>query len=71
MLRITFGETTVTDGIYWRTVIGGRMPTRAAVLVRNLAHNNEDYGNIVGFFRGNNLLPPSSENQNQGGGRGN
>lgn len=42
---------------------------RAAILVRNLAHNNEEYGNIVRFFRGNNLVPPSSENQ--GGRRGN
>jgi len=43
---------------------------RAAILIRNLAHNNEEYGNIVGYFRGNNLVPPSSENQG-GGRRGN
>ena len=42
---------------------------RVAVLIFNLAHNNEEYGNIVGYFRANNLVPPSSENQNQGGGR--
>lgn len=43
---------------------------RAAILVRNLAHNNEEYGNLVGFFRANNMVPPSSENQG-GGRRGN
>ena len=43
---------------------------RAAILIGNLAHNNEEYGNIVGYFRGNNLVPPSSENQG-GGRRGN
>lgn len=43
---------------------------RVAILVRNLAHNNEEYGNIVGFFRANNMVPPSSENQG-GGRRGN
>jgi hypothetical protein len=43
---------------------------RAAILIFNLAHNNEEYGNIVGYFRANNLVPPSSENQG-GGRRGN
>lgn len=47
----------------------GSPQPRAVILIRNLAHNNEEYGNIVGYFRGNNLVPPSSENQNQGGGR--
>ena len=47
----------------------GSPQLRVAMLIRNLAHNNEEYGNIVGFFRANNLVPPSSENQNQGGGR--
>jgi uncharacterized damage-inducible protein DinB len=47
----------------------GSPQPRAAILIRDLAHNNEEYGNIVGYFRANNLVPPSSENQNQGGGR--
>ena len=48
-----------------------RPQPRVAILVRNMAHNNEEYGNIVGYFRANNLVPPSSEKQNQGGARGN
>jgi len=48
----------------------GSPQPRAVILIRNLAHNNEEYGNIVGYFRGNNLVPPSSENQG-GGRRGN
>jgi hypothetical protein len=47
----------------------GSPQPRATILIRNLAHNNEEYGNIVGYFRANNLVPPSSENQNHGGGR--
>lgn len=47
----------------------GRPQARGVILLRNLVHNNEEYGNIVGYFRANNLVPPSSENQNQGGGR--
>ena len=47
----------------------GSPQPRAAILIRNLAHNNEEYGNIISYFRANNLVPPSSENQNQGGGR--
>ena len=46
----------------------GSPQPRAVILIRNLAHNNEEYGNIVGYFRNNNLAPPSSGNQNQGGG---
>lgn len=44
-----------------------RPQARVVPLLRNLVHNNEEYGNVVGYFRGNNLVPPSSENQ--GGGR--
>jgi len=47
----------------------GSPQPRAAILIRDLAHNNEEYGNIVGYFRANNLVPLSSEKQNQGGGR--
>ena len=48
-----------------------RPQPRVSILVRNMAHNNEEYGNIVGYFRSNNLVPPSSEKQNQGGARRN
>jgi len=48
----------------------GSPQPRTVFLIRNLAHNNEEYGNIVGYFRANNLVPPSSENQG-GGRRGN
>ncbi len=40
-------------------------------LVRNVIHNNEEYGNIVGYFRGFGLVPPSSAMQSGGGRRGN
>jgi hypothetical protein len=29
-------------------------------LVQNIIHNNEEYGNIVGYFRAANLVPPST-----------
>ena len=38
----------------------GSPQPRAAILIRNLAHNNEEYGNIVGYFRAANLVPPST-----------
>ena len=33
---------------------------RAAILMRNVVHNNEEYGNLVGYFRAANLVPPST-----------
>ena len=32
-----------------------------ALLVQNIAHDNEHYGNIVTYLRLNNLVPPSSQ----------
>src|SRR5580704_2887480 len=29
-------------------------------LIQNIIHNNEEYGNIVGYFRAANLVPPST-----------
>jgi hypothetical protein len=29
-------------------------------LIQNIVHNNEEYGNIVGYFRAANLVPPST-----------
>ena len=52
------------------TVQTGRGPMqimKILPLLHDVIHNNEEYGNIVGYFRANNLVPPSSENQ---GGRG-
>ena len=49
----------------------GRPALRAAVLIRNLGHNNEEYGNIVGYFRAANLVPPSTAAAAGGGRRGN
>lgn len=38
----------------------GRPQLRVAILIRNVAHNNEEYGNLVGYFRTKNLVPPST-----------
>ena len=60
-----------------RTVTGQNGQTRQVFMftpiLRNVAHNNEEYGNIVGYFRQFNLVPPSTEaaQQQQGGRRGN
>jgi uncharacterized damage-inducible protein DinB len=34
---------------------------RANLLINNLAHNNEHYGNLVTYLRAKGLVPPSSE----------
>lgn len=59
----------------------GRGPARPypfiQPLVQNIIHNNEEYGNIVGYFRAANLVPPSTAAANAaaaaaaGRGRGN
>lgn len=38
-----------------------RQITRAQVLIGNLAHNNEHYGNLVTYLRAKGIVPPSSE----------
>jgi hypothetical protein len=38
----------------------GRGPGRPYPMVQQLIQNNEEYGNIVGYFRAANLVPPSS-----------
>nr|HEV7952824.1 DinB family protein [Candidatus Acidoferrales bacterium] len=51
-----------------------RAQLRIAVLMRNIGHNNEEYGNLVGYFRAANLVPPSTAAANAaaaGRGRGN
>lgn len=47
----------------------GRPVLRVVGLMRNVIHNNEEYGNLIGYFRSNNMVPPSSENQQPAGGR--
>jgi len=47
----------------------GRPVLRVVALMRNVIHNNEEYGNLIGYFRSNNMVPPSSENQQPAGGR--
>jgi uncharacterized damage-inducible protein DinB len=37
-----------------------RAQLRIAILIRNVGHNNEEYGNLVGYFRAANLVPPST-----------
>jgi len=45
---------------------------RIQPLIQNIIHNNEEYGNIVGYFRAANLVPPSTAAAAaRGGGRGN
>jgi DinB family protein len=54
-----------------------RAQLRVAILMRNVGHNNEEYGNLVGYFRAANLVPPSTAAANAaaaaaaGRGRGN
>jgi hypothetical protein len=54
---------------------GGRGPGRPFLrvqpLLQNIIHNNEEYGNIVGYFRAANLVPPSTAAAAGGGRRGN
>jgi hypothetical protein len=38
----------------------GRPNMRAIILMRNVVHNNEMYGNLVGIFRAKNIVPPST-----------
>jgi uncharacterized damage-inducible protein DinB len=42
-----------------------RQIARAQVLIGNLAHNNEHYGNLVTYLRAKGLVPPSSERSSQ------
>jgi hypothetical protein len=52
---------------------GGRGPgnpyPRVQPLINNVVHNNEEYGNLVGYFRTKNLVPPSTALAAQGAGR--
>ena len=41
--------------------------TRAGLLILNVAHNNELYGNIVTTLRMKNIVPPSSEPRSAAG----
>jgi len=57
---------------------GGRGPGRmypfVQPLIQNIIHNNEEYGNLVGYFRSANLVPPSTAAANAAAaaaGRGN
>lgn len=49
----------------------GRPTMRAIPLIQNVIHNNEEYGNLVGYFRTANLVPPSTAAASRGGRRGN
>lgn len=46
-------------------VNGPAKVTRAAILVSNVAHNNEHYGNLVIYLRIKGLVPPSTERTQQ------
>jgi uncharacterized damage-inducible protein DinB len=47
----------------------GRPTLRVAILMRNVGHNNEEYGNLVGYFRAAGLVPPSTAAAAASGGR--
>lgn len=47
----------------------GRPFLRVQPLLQNVIHNNEEYGNIVGYFRAANLVPPSTAAAGARGGR--
>ncbi|MFZ0818596.1 MAG: DinB family protein [Candidatus Acidiferrales bacterium] len=38
----------------------GRPNLRVNILIGNVVHNNEMYGNLVGIFRAKNIVPPST-----------
>jgi uncharacterized damage-inducible protein DinB len=42
-----------------------RQIVRTQVLISNLAHNNEHYGNLVTYLRAKGIVPPSSERSSQ------
>ena len=42
-----------------------RQIPRGQVLIANLAHNNEHYGNLVTYLRAKGMVPPSSERRSQ------
>lgn len=44
---------------------GPREVPRAAVLISNIAHDNEHYGNIVTYLRLKGIVPPSTERAQQ------
>ena len=45
------------------TMSGGMATTKSHLLMFNVAHDNEHYGNIVTYMRLKGLVPPSSEQQ--------
>jgi uncharacterized damage-inducible protein DinB len=60
-----YGSLTDAKALELITVPGPNNTTRqiprAQVLINNLAHNNEHYGNLVTYLRAKGLVPPSSE----------
>ena len=52
--------TDATAGQMVQQPFGQGQTTRTAVLVGNLGHINEHYGNLVTYFRINGIVPPSS-----------
>lgn len=60
---------TYCDGVYAslqdshladKVSVGDRHPTVLFIAMRNVAHNDEHYGNIVTYLRIKGLVPPSS-----------
>lgn len=56
----------LTDETIAQTVLAkgstgpGRLVLRVQVLINNIGHNDEEYGNLVGYFRTANIVPPST-----------
>jgi len=47
----------------------GREVPASQMLLQNVIHDNEEYGNLVGYFRQKDLVPPSTARAGSGGGR--
>jgi len=54
-------DETLTQTVLAKGATGpGRLVLRIQVLINNIGHNDEEYGNLVGYFRTANIVPPST-----------
>lgn len=59
-----YGSLTDASGMEMVKAGNSEVP-RSAPLIRNMAHNNEHYGNLVTYLRLKNIVPPSTERAQQ------
>ncbi len=56
----------MTDAKALELLPGGQTPVpRVQLLIQNIAHDNEHYGNLVTYFRAKGMVPPSTERAQQ------